>query len=98
MIHRYCKNYIQPSDIVLYKFEILSFKTGEDGNLYPAVVEDKTDMSVYGSFYDWSLSSMASAGIDPKSFTSPVVSQSRLEASDSLLSIDLSDINSNPTE
>lgn len=100
MILRYCKNRrsIQSDD--LKTFYVLSFATGEDGVLYPKVVEDKSDTSIYGSFSDWSLSSMIASGINPESFSSPSTSINRLEASQKLASIDLSslDSNSNPTE
>lgn len=83
MIHRYFKgcNVVETPPPPV---RIISIIKDDEGNSFAVEVPETSDMSVYGSYNDWSLSSMIASGIAPESFSSPAVAHTRLEAAESL--------------
>lgn len=88
---RYSRGVIPPEDIRIKDMYVIQFKPDEDGFLSPFVVSDEKDMSIYGTLSDWSLNALINAGIDPSSFSSPTVAQTRLSA-DAVLSSSLNSV------
>lgn len=97
MISRYCKGFVKPEHIVPITVNVMKVISDDEGNSTTIEVPEETDTSLYGTLNEWSLDAMIKAGINPESFSSPIVAHTRLEAANLVNSIDLSSLD-NTTE